>query len=72
MSGLLDLALEGHGGLERWQRLNAITATGRAGGALFELKGHPAAFNGVQATADTSEPRLTFTPFAGSNLVVSR
>jgi len=34
MSGLLDEVLAAHGGLERWQSVNALTAHGRFGGLL--------------------------------------
>jgi hypothetical protein len=63
---LLELALSGHGGLERWRAIRSITATLSATGALFEVKGHPEGLGGmVQGTAETSAPRLTFTPFPG-------
>jgi hypothetical protein len=63
---LLDLALFGHGGLDRWRAIHSITATISVTGALFVLKGRPDALEGtVEATADTSRPRVTFTPFPG-------
>jgi hypothetical protein len=63
---LLDLALSGHGGLDRWRATQSITATVSVTGALFALKGRPEGLEGsVEATADTSAPRLTFTPFPG-------
>jgi hypothetical protein len=63
---LLDLALSGHGGLDRWRATQSITATVSVTGALFALKGRPEGLEGrVEATAETSAPRLTFTPFPG-------
>jgi hypothetical protein len=65
-SELLEVALSGHGGLDRWRATRSITATMNITGALFALKGRPEALGGtVRATADTSAPRLTFTPFPG-------
>lgn len=66
MSDLLDLALDGHGGLARWRGLTSISATMTASGGLFTWKGHPGGLGTVQASADVARPRLTFTPFAGS------
>jgi hypothetical protein len=63
---LLELALSAHGGLDRWRAIRSITATINVSGAVFALKGHPEGLGGpVQATADTSAPRTTFTPFPG-------
>jgi hypothetical protein len=65
-TGLLELALAAHGGLERWRAVRLITATISLRGALFALKGRPEALGGtVEATADTSAPRVTLTPFPG-------
>ena len=66
MSDLLDLALDGHGGFDRWQALKNITATLTARGALFTAKGHPDGLSTAQATAEVTTPRLTFRPFAGA------
>jgi hypothetical protein len=64
---LLELALSGHGGLDRWRAAHSITATMTVTGALFALKGRPVGLAGVvRATADTSAPRLTLAPFLGA------
>src|ERR687891_112419 len=61
---LLDLALDSHGGLERWQQLEVLSATLTLGGAVFDMKGQPEGLGGaVKATIDTSAPGVTFTPF---------
>ena len=39
MSELLDLALQAHGGLDRWNEFHKITATIVGGGGLWPLKG---------------------------------
>lgn len=65
---LLDLALIGHGGLDRWRAIETITATITLGGALFDLKGRPDGLGGaVEATAHSSASRLTFAPFPGGS-----
>ncbi|MGH3447463.1 MAG: hypothetical protein ACRDP4_07555 [Nocardioidaceae bacterium] len=63
MSKLLRLALDRHGGHERWEHLHSITATATAGGALFASKGRPHGLGTVHAVADVTAPRLTYTPF---------
>jgi hypothetical protein len=64
---LLDLALRAHGGLERWQELETLTATFTLGGALFGMKGKPDGLGGaVVATVDTMRPQLSFSPFMGA------
>jgi hypothetical protein len=64
---LLELAVCGHGGLDRWRATQSITATITVTGALFALKGRPEGLEGaVKATAETSAPRLTLTPFPGA------
>jgi hypothetical protein len=66
ISSLLDLALDGHGGLHRWTHLETVSATMTVGGPLFALKGHPTGLGTVQAIAETRSPRITFTPFANA------
>ena len=39
MTELLDSVLEAHGGLDRWNRFQKITATIVGGGGLWPLKG---------------------------------
>jgi hypothetical protein len=67
MSDLLDLALDGHGGLERWRRLETVTASMTVSGALFAFKGHPAGLGQVTVAADTTTPFATFTPFPSAD-----
>jgi hypothetical protein len=42
MGTLLDLAIEAHGGLDRWKAVRAIEVTFNYSGALLDLKGYPA------------------------------
>jgi hypothetical protein len=39
MSELLDLVLRAHGGLDRWNKFNKVSATFVAGGGLLPMKG---------------------------------
>jgi hypothetical protein len=65
MSDLLDLALDGHGGLELWEKLESVSATITVSGALFGLKGYPDGLGTTEVRADVSTPRVGFAPFLG-------
>ena len=41
MSELLDLALQAHGGLERWREVQSLDVPVWLRGALYRLKGFP-------------------------------
>jgi Putative transposase len=41
MDHLLKLAIEAHGGLERWRQFNVVRANASITGALWHLKGQP-------------------------------
>jgi len=41
MSGLLDLALKAHGGLDRWREVKSLEVRVSLTGALYHLKGYP-------------------------------
>jgi hypothetical protein len=66
MSDLLDLALDGHGGLELWEKLESVSATITVSGALFGLKGYPDGLGTTEVRADVSTPRVGFAPFLGN------
>lgn len=55
--GLLDAAIDAHGGLDRWRRLGSIEATVRCGGIAFPMKGQGEAARCVRATVDPHRPR---------------
>jgi hypothetical protein len=65
MSSLLDLALDGHGGLELWEKLGSVSATITVTGALFGLKGRPDGLGTTEVRADVGTPRVGFAPFLG-------
>lgn len=58
MDNLLKLAIEAHGGLERWCQLNVAKADVSITGALWHLKGQPDVFKNVQVVAQLHRQRL--------------
>src|ERR1700730_14889167 len=63
MSGLLNLAMKAHGGLERWKQVRNMRAKVTLNGTLWQIKGRPDGLSGVVMRLDTKEPNLTITPF---------
>lgn len=59
MTELLDLAVNAHGGLERWNKIKAIKVAASITGAIWYVKGKPDVFKNVVLTAETREERLT-------------
>jgi hypothetical protein len=55
---LLDLAVRGHGGLERWNKVKSIRAASSIGGAIWYLKGKGDVLKDVVLTADTKKERV--------------
>jgi hypothetical protein len=52
MTELLELAVEAHGGLERWTRLKEVKAHATVGGGIWGLKGWPDALKDVRFVID--------------------
>lgn len=63
MSDLLTTVLDAHGGRARWERAHRITARQHSGGALWGLKGHPGALDGVELTVDLRRQSASHSPF---------
>lgn len=61
---LLELALEGHGGLDRWRSAREVVARVSAGGFALRSK-FRSGFRAVEQRASTTEPRLVITPYPG-------
>ena len=59
MNELLTLALEAHGGLERWNRIQSITVAASITGAIWYVKGKGDFLRNVVLTAETQNERLT-------------
>ncbi len=62
---LLNKAMEAHGGLNRWKTIKEIVAHIRSGGAAIPLRFKFGAFKSYEARISATEPRITFSPFAG-------
>lgn len=59
MSNLLDIAIQAHGGLNRWSKVNAIKTSASLTGAIWAVKGRPDVLKDVVITAETKQERLT-------------
>jgi hypothetical protein len=62
MSDLLALALEAHGGLERWRAIRSIDATLSVSGSLWQIKGHPEGLPDIRLHLETDRPFVTIAP----------
>jgi hypothetical protein len=51
MDDLLKLAIEAHGGLERWRQFNVVRANASITGALWHFKAQPDVLKNVQVVA---------------------
>ena len=59
MNDLLKLAIEGHGGLQRWEQISRFRAATSITGAIWALKGHPdGPLDRVVLEGETREQRL--------------
>jgi hypothetical protein len=63
VNDLLELAVKGHGGLRRWERISRFRTRVSITGAIWALKGRPGLLDDVVLEGDTREQRLTMTPF---------
>jgi hypothetical protein len=63
MNDLLELAIEGHGGLRRWQQIFRFRAAVSIAGAIWPLKGKPGPPGAVLLEGETRDQQLTITPF---------
>jgi hypothetical protein len=66
MSDLLDLAVQAHGGLDRWRQIRSIRIVASITGAIWFVKGKGDVLKDVVLTADTSAERLEV-GFTGQN-----
>ncbi len=63
MSDLLETVIEAHGGLERWNQLNNVSARLIQGGVLWAFKGQPGVLDDVVVTASLHQERVSHRPF---------
>jgi hypothetical protein len=67
MSDLLALALEAHGGIQRWQELKSLRVSAAIGGAMWGLKGQSGILNQVTAQIDCRQQHVVYQPFTAPN-----
>src|SRR2546428_12215216 len=76
MIPLLKLAIEAHGGLERWRRVHGIDCKLTIGGGLWQLKRLPHGLVDVALHVEPADRLVTITPFgpegAAGNLTPAR
>lgn len=63
MNDLLETAIGAHGGLERWNELDSVSARLIQGGALWALKGQAGVLDDVVVTASLHQERVSHRPF---------
>ena len=63
MDDLLELAVDGHGGLRRWERISRFRTRISMTGALWTRSGRPGLLDDVVLEGDTRDQRLTIAPF---------
>src|ERR1700722_17019012 len=68
MSDLLEMAVEAHGGIKRWNEFNTLRAELSIGGAIWEVKQQPGLLSNKTFEIQTKEERLSITPFASAGL----
>ena len=67
MSELLDLVLQAHGGLDRWNKFNKVSATIVAGGGLLPMKGLEVDPKPLEGTVTIHEESTVIRPFGQSD-----
>ena len=67
MPDLLAFAVDGHGGLARWNEVSSVKINVSIGGAIWDVKGQPDALKDIVMVADTQRERVT-TSFVGQDL----
>jgi hypothetical protein len=63
MNDLLKIAIEAHGGLERWNQLKTVSARLIQGGVIWPLKGQTGVLDDVVVTASLHEETVSHRPF---------
>jgi hypothetical protein len=63
MNEILEFALAGHGGLDRWKTFRTVSAHLSQGGALWELKQQGGVLAEVDVVADLQEEHVSHGPF---------
>jgi hypothetical protein len=67
MADLLETVIEAHGGLERWNQLDNVSARLIQNGVLWPLKGQAGVLDDVVVTASLHEERVAHRPFGAAD-----
>jgi|SRR5882724_4682509 len=67
MNDLVDLTINGHGGLERWNNVKNVAGDMSITGLLWMRKGWPDALRDVHVTVDTMSQLTSYRPFTDQN-----
>ena len=67
MNDLLQVAIDAHGGLSRWNQLKRVNASLSITGAIWQVKGKPDILKDVSIEAELHKERLT-THFNGKGI----
>jgi hypothetical protein len=65
MSDLLTLAVEAHGGIDRWNQLTSVEGRFAIAGAIWDFKGVPGVLADITVALDLHTERVTLDPVAG-------
>src|ERR1700679_3256564 len=68
MNDLLAMAIEAHGGIERWNEFKTLRAELSIGGAIWQIKQQPGLLTDKIFEIRTHEEYLTITPFTQPGL----
>ena len=68
MNDLLQLAIDAHGGLERWNQFQHLDIDVSIDGGIWYVKQQPRLLIDKQVSMRTHEEHLTVTPFGGDGL----
>ena len=63
MSGLLDRAVDVHGGLERWREVRQLDLRLSVSGGLYQIKGHPEGLHDAIMRIEAQRPAVSVVPF---------
>jgi hypothetical protein len=67
MTRLKELAIEAHGGLQRWQQFEQVSADLVQGGVLWPLKGQPQTLEHTSVTVGLKKEWASHVPFGTGN-----
>lgn len=63
MNELLEFAIKAHGGLDRWNQLDSVSAHQNTGGVFLQKKGLPNILDDIQFTVKLHQQQTTHFPF---------